>query len=99
MATAAGQTCFRCRILQREGERDLFALRQPARASDDDDDDAEDRYDIEMDSSDETQGAGAAGRQSGAMSEYYKAFLRTISYLMLHLTSRRLSEVLGSSHP
>jgi hypothetical protein len=40
-------------------------------ASDDDDnDDADDRYDIEIDSSDEAQGgAGAEGRQSGAMSE------------------------------
>ncbi|KAH9991247.1 WD40 repeat-like protein [Russula vinacea] len=43
-------------ILQREGERDLFALRQPAMASDDD------AEDIETDdpSDDETQGAAAA---------------------------------------
>jgi hypothetical protein len=49
----------RCRILQRESERDLFALRHPAMASDDDADD--DGYDIEIDSSDERQlGAGSA---------------------------------------
>jgi hypothetical protein len=34
------------RILQREGERDLFTLRQPAMPSDDD---ADDGYEIEMD--------------------------------------------------
>jgi len=51
-------------ILQRESERDLFALRHPAMASDDDADD--DGYDIEIDSSDERQlGAGSAsGRRS-----------------------------------
>jgi WD repeat-containing protein 22 len=57
-------------ILQREGERDLFALRQPAMASDDD---TEDGYDIEIDdpSDDETQGAAAAaGRgREGATSD------------------------------
>jgi len=39
-------------ILQREGERDLFALRQPAMPSDDD---ADDGHDVEMDSSDDEQ--------------------------------------------
>ena len=54
----------RYRILQRESERDLFALRHPAMPSDDDADD--DGYDAEMDSSDERQlGAGSAtGRRS-----------------------------------
>lgn len=58
---------FRCRILQRESERDLFALRHPAMASDDDADD--DGHDIEIDSSDDEQlGAGSAtGRQSESM--------------------------------
>lgn len=51
------------RILQRESERDLFALRHPAMASDDDADD--DGYDIE--SSDERQlGARSA---TGGLSE------------------------------
>jgi hypothetical protein len=55
---------IRCRILQRESERDLFALRHPAMASDDDADD--DGYDVELDSSDERQpGTGSAtGRRS-----------------------------------
>ncbi|KAH9969822.1 WD40 repeat-like protein [Russula dissimulans] len=39
-------------ILQREGERDLFALRQPAMPSDDD---ADDGHDIDIDSAAETQ--------------------------------------------
>jgi len=53
----------RCRILQRESERDLFALRHPAMPSDDDADD--DGYDIERDSSDERQlGAGSATGRS-----------------------------------
>jgi hypothetical protein len=56
-----GHQTSRCRILQRESERDLFALRHPAMASDDDADD--DGYDIENDSSDERQlGAGSATR-------------------------------------
>ena len=38
------------RILQREGERDLFALRQPAMPSDDD---ADDGHEIGIDSSDD----------------------------------------------
>ncbi len=60
--------CFRCRILQREGERDLFALRHPTMSSDDDADD--DGYDVEVDFSDETQAAaGAAGRLSEATGE------------------------------
>jgi len=39
-------------ILQREGERDLFALRQPAMPSDDD---ADDGHEVEIDSSDDAQ--------------------------------------------
>jgi len=47
-----------CRILQREGERDLFALRQPAMPSDDD---ADDGHDIDNDSADETQEEDSEG--------------------------------------
>jgi hypothetical protein len=89
-----------CRILQREGERDLFALRQPAMASDDD---TEDGYDIEIDdpSDDETQGAAAAaGRgREGATSELQR---KTFSSTYFHISSRsrrRRSGFLGSIEP
>lgn len=75
----------RFRILQREDDRELFALRRPAMASDDDADD--DGYDVDMDSSDERQlGSGSAtGGRSESTSECKKA-LFIISYLTLSLS-------------
>ena len=67
-----GHQSIRCRILQREGERDLFELRHPAMASDDDADD--DGYDNEMDSSDERQsGEGSATGRSESTGKCKKA--------------------------
>jgi len=74
---------IRCRILQREDDRELFSLRRPAMASDDDADD--DGYDVDMDSSDERQlGSGSAtGGRSESTSECEKPPLFIISYLTL----------------
>jgi hypothetical protein len=83
------QTLFCCRILQREGERDLFALRQPAMTSDDDSE--EGGSDIELDASDETREV-VAERRSGSTSELQSTpcfnYFMSHAWTHLHLSRR-----------
>lgn len=89
---------FVARVLQREGERGLFASGHPATASDDDADD--DGYDTETDSSDERQlGAGSAtGRQSESTGHGECESRLYLFNILYGISPRRRLEIQGSSH-